>query len=476
MKRVASILLALCLLLSVLSVQAAAWEGAAEAQSLAFGDVPVGAWYEEAVGFVSQRGLMGGVGSGMFDPSGTTSRSQLVTILYRLEGEPAVADGSAFQDVNTGDYFCKAVQWASTNGVVNGVGDGKFAPANLVTREQTAAILHRYAKLKKYDTSKTASLAAFTDFDAIGSYAGDSMRWANASGLMSGVGGDRIAPLGQTSRAEMAVVLMRFCENTVGTTGSGDPAKIPVNFEMDGETVFTVYMPAHWAGNVETKMDESSGEATLTFYDKPNRDKDSFSFPGNFMALCLSKNYSAMPHPNKKLLNTIEFHGQRYDVVRTGPTDVRFDTDSAYLTNSYKEKEMDADAVVGSIVYSDAVKIPEKPDFDPDKYASIQDFLDDPEVAEQLEGMIADLGDDIKVALSADGDRLVYTFAFTMGVDIEATRAALAKQMSDPSFASTFEGIAAALREVINVSNPSVVVSYWSRDGVEIYSQEYFPK
>lgn len=109
------------------------------------------------------------------------------------------------------------------------------------------------------------------------------------------------------------------------------------------------------------------------------------------------------------------------------------------------------------------------------KYASIQEFLEDPQVSSQLETMMSALGDDMDIDVSADGDRLVYTFKFSEEIeDLEATKSAMEEQMNDDTFASTFKNIAGSLSEAIEVENPSVVVTYLAMDGTEIYSQEYF--
>lgn len=110
------------------------------------------------------------------------------------------------------------------------------------------------------------------------------------------------------------------------------------------------------------------------------------------------------------------------------------------------------------------------------KFASINEFLADPTVSSQLESMMSSLGDDMNIDISGDGDKLVYTFTFTEEVDIESTRAAMETEMNDDSFASTFKDIAASLSDAIEVTNPSVVVTYLASDGTEIYSQEYFPE
>lgn len=111
-----------------------------------------------------------------------------------------------------------------------------------------------------------------------------------------------------------------------------------------------------------------------------------------------------------------------------------------------------------------------------EKYASVEEFLADPAVKDQLETMMSSLGDGMDITLTGEGDKLIYTFTFSEEVDIEATKAAMEEQMNSDTFATTFKGIAGTLPDAIDVANPSVVVTYNAVDGTEIYSQEYFPE
>lgn len=177
-----------------------------------FADVKEGAWYYEAVSYVYGHSLMNGTSSTMFSPSMTTTRSMLVTILYRYEGSPAVGT-SSFPDVKPGMFYTDAAAWAAANGVVNGYSDGRFAPDDTVTREQMAAILYRYAQYKGWNVDGRADLSAYTDSGRISPYAREAMAWANHVGLITGVGGNMLAPRGSATRAEAATILMRFCKN-----------------------------------------------------------------------------------------------------------------------------------------------------------------------------------------------------------------------------------------------------------------------
>jgi len=178
-----------------------------------FTDVDLHAWYHSAMDYAVEKQLMNGVAPDKFDPSGTTTRAMLATILWRLEGEPAVSGRNPFRDVKADQWYTDAVLWASTNGIVKGYGDGRFGPMDTLTREQFAVMLQRYAKLKGPDTGKTADLSAYADADSISAWALDAMRWANAEGLIRGRTETTLVPKGSTTRAETAAILMRYLEN-----------------------------------------------------------------------------------------------------------------------------------------------------------------------------------------------------------------------------------------------------------------------
>lgn len=180
-----------------------------------FTDVSPEDWFYEAVQYVCGKGMMNGMGEGAFAPDTTTSRAMIVTILYRLESQPqAAADG--FTDVAAGQWYTDAVSWASANGIVTGYGEqrtGQFGPEDPITRQQMAAILLRYAKYKNYDVSAQGQLSAFSDSADIEPYALEAMGWANGAGLITGVTESTLMPAGNATRAQAAAILMRFCEN-----------------------------------------------------------------------------------------------------------------------------------------------------------------------------------------------------------------------------------------------------------------------
>lgn len=179
---------------------------------LPFTDVARDAWYYGAVSYVYDKGMMNGTAQTTFDPQLTTSRAMLVTILYRLTGQPE-APLAAYPDVPLGQYYATAVGWASQNRIVVGYETGLFQPDSPVTREQMATILYRYAAAMGYDVTARGDVSTFTDAAAISPYAADAMSWAVGAGLLSGMGDGTVAPGGQATRAQVATILQRFCQN-----------------------------------------------------------------------------------------------------------------------------------------------------------------------------------------------------------------------------------------------------------------------
>ena len=193
----------------------AKWTENAVTPTLPFTDVKSGDWFYEAVQYVYDKGMMTGVSADRFAPASTTTRGMIVTILYRLENEPAVSGGSAFTDVESGAWYADAVAWAAANDIVNGTSATTFAPNSPITREQMAAILYRYAAYKGYDVSQKADLSGYTDAASISGYAKDALAWANAQKLITGVTDTTLNPQGSATRAQVATILMRLCETVV---------------------------------------------------------------------------------------------------------------------------------------------------------------------------------------------------------------------------------------------------------------------
>ena len=182
-----------------------------------FSDVKPKNWFFGSVAYVANeaRALMGGVSATKFDPNGAMTRGQLVTVLWRNEGSKTPGTSAVFTDVKKGSYYEKAISWAAENGIVNGVGDGKFAPDKPITREQIAAIFCRFAEFKGYDTTGRGKMTAFSDVGKISAWAKDPVSWAVSAGLIKGtkVGAKMLVdPLGNATRAEVATIIMRFIE------------------------------------------------------------------------------------------------------------------------------------------------------------------------------------------------------------------------------------------------------------------------
>ena len=144
-----------------------------------------GRWYHEGIDYAIAHGLMNGVGNGMFEPESSMTRAMLVTVLWRYAGQPQAA-ANPFTDVPGGEWYTQAVAWAAENGVVNGIGGGKFDPNGRVTREQAAAILFRYAQKVGAASAERADLSGFPDANAVSDYASDAMRWVVAEGIIGG--------------------------------------------------------------------------------------------------------------------------------------------------------------------------------------------------------------------------------------------------------------------------------------------------
>lgn len=179
-----------------------------------FNDVSANDWFASAVDYVTGKGMMNGTADNTFSPKANTTRGMVVTVLYRLENQPSTSAAS-FTDVASGAYYANAVAWANANGIVSGYGSGKFGPNDKVTREQLAAILYRYAQYKKYDVSvgEDTNILSYTDAQTITQYAIPAIQWACGAGVVTGKSGNKLDPQGNATRAEVAAMLMRFCEN-----------------------------------------------------------------------------------------------------------------------------------------------------------------------------------------------------------------------------------------------------------------------
>ena len=184
--------------------------------TLPFTDVKTGDWFYEAVQYVYDKGMMTGVSADRFAPASTTTRGMIVTILYRLENEPAVSGDLPFTDVERGAWYADAVAWAAANDIVNGTSATTFAPNSPITREQMATMLYRFAQYKGMDAvTLQEHLTGYPDGDQVSDYAIPAMNWAVGQGLIAGMENGTLVPQGSATRAQVATILMRFCENVM---------------------------------------------------------------------------------------------------------------------------------------------------------------------------------------------------------------------------------------------------------------------
>ena len=175
-----------------------------------FSDVDTRQWYHDGICFVVRNGFMKGVGEGIFAPNANLTRAELVTILYRMEGEPSVeGKTNPFADVAAGQWYTDAVIWAANEGIVKGLDDTTFAPTARITREQIATILYRYAGAEAVEED---ALKGFTDAATVSDWAAEAMNWAVSVGLIKGLENHTLAPTGNATRAQIATILMRYCE------------------------------------------------------------------------------------------------------------------------------------------------------------------------------------------------------------------------------------------------------------------------
>ena len=177
-----------------------------------FVDVDQSQWYHEGIDYALTNGLMSGMDDTTFEPDSTTTRAMIVAVLYRLDGSPEVAMAN-FTDVPENAWYANAVAWGEANGVVSGYDEETFGPEDSITREQMAAILYRYAQYEGIDVSAQADLSVYSDAGSVSDWANTSLSWANAEGLISGMSDTELAPTGTATRAQVAAILMRYCEN-----------------------------------------------------------------------------------------------------------------------------------------------------------------------------------------------------------------------------------------------------------------------
>ncbi len=206
------ILSALLALITAAGTAIGAAGAASAADESPYKDVKKSWWSYPYVMYATEHGYMNGMGGGKFEPQGTMTRAMVVTVLYRIQGEPKVKSKVGFDDVKTGAWYANAVYWAAENNIVNGVETGKFAPEDNITREQLAAIIMRYAPQEFINTDDRKDITGYSDYKKVHEYARDAMSWTNAVGLITGVTKKTLEPRSSATREQFAVILKRFKE------------------------------------------------------------------------------------------------------------------------------------------------------------------------------------------------------------------------------------------------------------------------
>ena len=188
-----------------------------ETETISFLDVKESDWFYEAVSYAVENGLMSGMSEDIFAPNTPLTREMLAVVLYNVEEQPESTEANTFTDVKGDMWYTDAILWANENGIVAGYDNGAYGVGDLITREQFAAILYRYAQFKGYDVSIGAdtNILSYADAFAISEYAYPAMQWACGAGIMGGMDDGTLMPQGKATRAEAAAMLMNFCENVV---------------------------------------------------------------------------------------------------------------------------------------------------------------------------------------------------------------------------------------------------------------------
>lgn len=331
-KKLLCLLLTLCMVVGMFPMSALA------AGNLPFTDVRVTDWFYDEVQFVYENELMGGTGNGKFSPNATTTRGMIVTILHRMEGQP-LASGLEFDDVADGQYYTDAVKWASENGIVGGYGNGKFGPNDPITREQMAAILYRYAQVYAYDTSISGNLSAFADDEKVSDYAVEAMKWAVGMGLISGTTGNRLDPTGTATRAQIAAILARFCEEYKLFASAFLPI-IPNNNGSD-DSSYTVAFDSNGGSSVATQEVKHGEHAEIP----AEPEKNGHLFAGWFLNVNESDWTKSFDFENEAIVEDLTLYAIWVDSTTDSDSDGLFDDLEDYIGTDKYNADTDADGL-----------------------------------------------------------------------------------------------------------------------------------
>lgn len=261
-RRILATILTLCMVLSLVPTAFAAD---------AYGDVPSTHMFYDEIAYVSENGLMNGVGTDLFDPAGATTRAMVVTTLWRLEGEPVVKVENPFTDVADGQWYTDAVLWAADAEIIFGYGDGRMGPTDEMTREQLAVTFYRYSAYKGLDVETDEdNLDKYADAANVSSWAVDAMNWAVSVGLINGTAADQLSPKANASRGQIAAILYRYSENVV-------PAEeVTVTFDENYAAGKVTEVTVELGETVEAPADPSRND--YTFLGWYTADGEAFDF------------------------------------------------------------------------------------------------------------------------------------------------------------------------------------------------------
>ncbi len=224
-----------------------------------FSDVDISDWFFSDVVYVKEKNIMNGTGDTTFSPDMPTTRGMLVTILWRLEGEPDSAGENAFADVKKDGYYRDAVVWAAENKIVSGYSGMAFGPEDSITREQLATVFYRYAAYKKYDVFGKTELDQYEDAAQISDYALESMQWANAGGIIMGTYEGNLEPQGTATRCQVAAILHRFIE-AYSTEAADEEPESPAATAEPSEKPIGEKRPAVSYGNTASGRNKAEAD------------------------------------------------------------------------------------------------------------------------------------------------------------------------------------------------------------------------
>lgn len=346
-KRILSLLLSLCLVLGLIPGTAFAAGG-----NLPFTDVNTTDWCYDAVQYVYEKGMMNGTSTTTFSPDSTTTRGMIVTILHRMEGTPA-ATGTAFTDVPAGQWYSDAVSWASANGIVGGYGNGLFGSNDPITREQMVAILNRYSMYKGYDTAAAGSITGFADAAQVISYAVEPMGWAIGNGLISGTGNNTLVPKGNATRAQAAMILMRFCQNIADKANSTPAPDTAI------EKTYTVTFNLNYGS--DTRYDVKTVKEGDTVSKPTNPSRSGYSFSGWYVEKSGGRQFDFKTGITSDLTLYAHWSSSSGGDGNSGSDGYVPPSTTFYTVTFYMNDGTDAVHTTSSVVYGGAVSAPSVP-------------------------------------------------------------------------------------------------------------------